>query len=144
MESVPRMECPHCARSLPKGTRGRCPQCGRPVDLIGIVRTSQVRVAAGEEDRVYGSIEDVPAEWQRQIRRALNGPYADTIVIADEGGRRRIFETIRGLPPDMQKKVLAAIRVSEAPRKLMSFRARLALAAGLTVLAGIVAALIWM
>ena len=85
--------------------------------MVGVVKTSQVRVAAGEEDRVFRSLDDLPPELRRQLRRALNGPLMDTIVIADPAGRQRIFEEIRGLPPHLQKKVMSAIQVTEKPSR---------------------------
>jgi hypothetical protein len=111
--------------------------------LAGVVKTSQVRVASGDDDRVYSSLEEVPPDVRRAIRRALNGPYADTFVIADEGGRRRIFEAIRGLPPHLQKRVMSAIQFTEPPKPFLSPRVRLALGAGALVLAAAVIALLW-
>ena len=84
--------------------------------MVGVVKTSQVRVAAGEEDRVFRSMDELPPELRKQLRRALNGPLTDTIVIADAAGRQRIFEAIRGLPPHLQKKVMSAIQVTEPAR----------------------------
>lgn len=112
------MECPHCGRSFAALNRGKCPHCARPLEtaMVGVVKTSQVRVAAGEEDRVFRSMDDLPPELRKQLRRALNGPLADTIVIADAAGRQRIFEAIRGLPPHLQKKVMSAIQVTEPAR----------------------------
>jgi len=140
------MECPYCSRSFAATNKGRCPHCGRPLEtsVIGVVRTSQVRVAAGDDDRIYASLEDVPPDLRRQIRRALSGPLADTIVIADEGGRRRIFEAIRGLPPDLQKKVLSAVHLSETPKPRLSRRARLLIAGGVAAAAVLALVLMWM
>ncbi len=108
------------------------------------MKTSQVRVAAGDEDRVYPSLEDVPADLRRQIRRVLSGPLTDTIVIADEGGRRRIFEAVRGLPPHLQKRVMAAIQISEPSRSRLSRRARLAILAAILLAAAMVIARVWL
>lgn len=112
------MECPHCGRSFPTLDQGRCPHCGRELQtaVVGVVKTSQVRVAAGEEDRIFRSMEELPPELRKQLRQALNGPLTDTIVIADAAGRQRIFEAIRSLPAHLQKRVMAAIQVTEPSR----------------------------
>jgi hypothetical protein len=139
------MECPFCNRKIEALEAGRCPHCGRPLQttLLGVVKTSQVRISAGGEDRVYTSIDEVPPEVRKQIRRALNGPLSDTIVIADEAGRQRIFEAIRGLPPHLQKKVMAAVQVAGDPPPRLSRRARIAIAVGIGVGVAVLLAHLW-
>ena len=134
------MSCPHCSHKLKEAepTPARCPYCGRRLRTApaGVVKTSTVRVAAGDEDRVYYSLDEVPPEVRRKIQQALQGPDAETIVIADERGREQIFQVIRGLPPHVQKKVLAAIRLAEPPANPLSRNARLyLLGAALSLLA---------
>jgi hypothetical protein len=141
------MECPHCGRKIDALDEDKCPECGRPLDatVVGVVKTSQVRVAAGDEDRIYHSMDELPPDLRRQLRQVLNGPLSDTIVIADEAGRKRIFEAIRGLPPHLQKKVLAAIQVAEPVRRPLSrWMKAVVLALLLLALAALVARLwVW-
>ena len=136
------MECPYCGKNLKQPPQGRCPHCGRGLhtSLLGVIKTASVRVAAGEEDRVYQSLEDIPPELRHQLRQAIQGPHSETIIIADEAGRQRIFEAITGLPPHLQKKVLAALHLTEPSRPRLSRRFRWALlAAGFLTLAVFVA-----
>jgi hypothetical protein len=111
----------------------RCPQCGQRFNrgTLGIVKASSVRVAAGETDEVYSSLDDLPADLRRQLQRALNGPESETILIADEKGREHVFSVIEGLPPDIRKRVLAVLRIrgSAAPLHSTAVRAALVLVA---------------
>ena len=110
------MNCPNCAQSLTilEAARQQCPRCGRPFDrsAIGVVKTSSVRVASDEGDRVYRTVDDLPPRLRDELRRALSAPEAETIILADEQGRDQIFQVIRSLPPDVQKRVLAALRLA--------------------------------
>ncbi len=97
--------------------RRRCIHCGRLFDrtALGLVRTSAVRIATGESDVVYPSVDEVPPELRRGLQRAIVNPNSETIVIADEQGRQEIFQVINGLNPDAQKKVLAAVKLAQPP-----------------------------
>lgn len=122
------MTCPNCGRKLklPDAARSRCIHCGRPFDrrALGLVRTSTIRVSAGAKDQVYKSVSDLPPELQQRLQQVINGPDTETVVIADERGREEIFQIIHGLPPDSQKKVLAALEIPPASGgRLAAFRA---------------------
>jgi hypothetical protein len=120
------------------GRGRRCPSCGRRLQAAAlVVRTSAVRVAARDADRVYPSLDEVPPELRRRLQKAIRGPHSDTFVIADERGREQLFQIVSGLPAHLQKRVLAVLRVSEAPQDHglpRSARAGLALAALATLL----------
>ncbi|HYM09500.1 MAG TPA: TFIIB-type zinc ribbon-containing protein [Bryobacterales bacterium] len=142
------MKCPNCGRKLTilDAARMRCSQCGRRIDrtALGLVKTSSVRVATGEGDRVYNSVEDLPPELRRQFQRAMSSPDAETILIADESGREQVFQVIHDLPPHVQKKVLASLRLpDQAPASFFAslHKWRFLLAAG--GLAGLAALLWW-
>src|SRR5262245_16928962 len=110
------MSCPHCHRNLTmlEASRARCPQCGHKFDrtALGIVRTGTIRVAAGDADRVYRSLEEISPPRREQLQRALGSPEAETILIADEQGREQVFQIINGLPSEAQKRVLSALRLA--------------------------------
>jgi hypothetical protein len=113
------MTCPSCGRKLNILDLGRkrCVQCDRAFDRskLGLISTSSVRVAAGKADAIYHSLDELPPDLRRQLRKAIAGPNAETIVIADEHGREQIFQILQSLPPEAQKKALAALRAAEPP-----------------------------
>ena len=88
-----------------------------------VVKTSTVRAAVGDSDLVFHSLEEVPPEIREKLRKAIQGPDSETILIADEMGREQIFQAIARLPAEMQKKVLASIRLTGSAR-LVSGRAQ--------------------
>ena len=49
-----------------------------------VLKTSSVRVATSDDDRVYRSIQDAPEELRARIREAIEGPDARTILIANQ------------------------------------------------------------
>jgi hypothetical protein len=112
------MDCPHCGKNLTlaEAARTRCRHCGRRLDrnLIGLVKTSSVRIAVGDSDQVYASIEALPPDLRKKLQQAIGDPDTETILIADEKGREQIFEVIQGLPPDVQKRALSALRLPAA------------------------------
>ncbi len=112
-----------------EASRTRCPKCGQKFDwtALGVVRTGTIRVAAGDSDQVYRSFDELSPPLREQLQQALGNPEAETILIADEQGREQIFQIINGLPPEAQKKVLAALRFSEEPAASLSKTWRVAL-----------------
>lgn len=126
-----------------EAARTRCRHCGRRLDrnAVGLVKTSTVRVAVGESDRVYRSVEDLPPALRRKMEQAIGSPDTETILIADEKGREQIFGVIQSLPPEVQKRVLAALRMpaGTAPFRSATARALLLLA----VLAALLLSIWW-
>ena len=111
---------------MPEAARSRCIHCGRSFDrrALGLVRTSTIRISAGAKDEVYKSVSDLPPELRQQLQQVINGPDTETVVIADDRGREEIFQIIHGLPPDSQKKVLAALEIHPASDgRMATFRA---------------------
>ncbi len=49
-----------------------------------VLKTSSVRVATSDDDRVYRSIRDAPADLRDRIREAIEGPDARTILITNQ------------------------------------------------------------
>ncbi|MBI3666957.1 MAG: hypothetical protein HY236_12190 [Acidobacteria bacterium] len=144
------MKCRNCGRNLTsaEAAGGRCPHCGRALEPASgsVLKTLSVRVASAEGDRVYHSLDEIPPETRQKLRQALNSPEAETIIIADEQGRERIFQAIRGLPPPLQKKLMAVLGAAPSPppsrpsRNVHILRIALAAAAG----ASVALLLLWM
>ena len=67
-----------------------------------VVKTSSVRVATSGEERVYRSLEDVPPELRRKIRKTIEGPNSETIWIANQEAYERIVAQEPDIPPEMQ------------------------------------------
>jgi hypothetical protein len=88
------MLCPECNRIF-EGAAGACPRCG---SFKGVIKTSTILIASGEQRSVYRSVEDVPEGLKRQLIRYTNGLNSATIVIADRQGRKEIAKAIRNLP----------------------------------------------
>jgi len=88
------MLCPGCKRRF-EGDAGFCPRCGA---VKGVVKTSTILIASGEQRSVYRSVEDVPDALKRELIRSTNGLNSATIVIADRQGRKEIAKAIRNLP----------------------------------------------
>ncbi len=49
-----------------------------------VLKTSSIRVGTSDDDRVYRSIQDAPAELRDRIRKAIEGPNVRTILIANQ------------------------------------------------------------
>ncbi len=63
------MICPHCEFEF-ETPAANCPECGIRIvrKISGIVKTSTVMIAAGNENNFYRSIQDVPEPMRRQLR----------------------------------------------------------------------------
>ena len=62
-------------------------------------RTGFVRVASSQGDRIYRSLDELPADLRDQARHALEGANAETILIADPESYERIVKS-GGAKPD--------------------------------------------
>jgi ferric-dicitrate binding protein FerR (iron transport regulator) len=105
-----------------------------------VLKTSSVRVATAEHEQVYRSLEDVPTDLQKEIRKTLEGPNSDTIYIANQEAYERIKELTHELPG----KITVSEEKPPAPKGLAELVARrwwIVLAAGCSALA--VFSLLW-
>jgi len=138
------MECPNCGWKPGEERPDRCPRCGIGLvtSTLGVMKTSSVRVATGDSEQIYPSLDDVPPEVREKIQSAFGGPHTETIIIADERGRQQIFKAISGLPSHLQKRVMTALGIAPSPGP---GRPRPALRIGLLAagLAGLALALWW-
>jgi hypothetical protein len=90
--------CSRCGREF-KESAPRCPGCGeRNSSAAGLFQTSSVLISAGGSDRVYRSVEDVPAALRHRLLKSTNGRNARTILITDRKGRRMIDKALGKLP----------------------------------------------
>lgn len=65
-------------------------------------RTGFVRVASSEGDRIYRSLDELPDELRERARHALEGPNAETILIADPESYERIVKSGGTTPDELQ------------------------------------------
>jgi hypothetical protein len=97
------MACSRCGREF-KESAPRCPGCGeRNPTAAGLFQTSSVLISAGGRDRVYRSVDDVPAALRHRLLKSTNGRNARTILITDRKGRRMIDKALGKLPGPNRK-----------------------------------------
>lgn len=89
------MICPHCQFEFETPAR-HCPECGIRIvrKVSGIVKTSTVMIATGNESTFYRSIQDVPESLRRRLIETTNGENSGMIVIADRAGKEQWTEVI--------------------------------------------------
>src|SRR5579863_8565031 len=89
------MICPNCECRL-ETPDVHCPECGiRIVSRVsGIVKTSAVIIAAGEESTFYHSVQEVPESLRRQLIETTNSANSGMIVIADRAGKEQWTEIV--------------------------------------------------
>lgn len=63
-----------------------------------VLKTSSVRIATRDEDRIYHSIQDAPPELRERIREVMQGPDSETIFIANPEAYDRLFKTSKEVP----------------------------------------------
>jgi hypothetical protein len=89
------MTCPRCETEFDAGP-GRCPRCGTQLvrNVSGVMKTSAVMIASGDEHGFYRSVQDVPEPLRTQLIEITNGSNSGTIVIADRAGKEQITRVI--------------------------------------------------
>lgn len=104
------MICPRCATEL-QNKPSECPSCGlRLVRTVsGVMKTSAVLIAAGDEQGFYRSVQEVPEPLRTQLIETTNSANSGTIVIADSAGKEQITQnavrrvaTDVDMPPEPQ------------------------------------------
>ena len=92
------MTCRRCRRKIEE-FETRCPHCGESNDhATGMFQTSSVLISTSGTERVYRSVEDVPAALRTRLLKSTNGANSATILIADRRGRQEIAKAMRNLP----------------------------------------------
>jgi hypothetical protein len=108
--------CSRCGREFQESAP-RCPGCGERNPAAGLFQTSAVLISTGGSDRVYRSVEDVPAALRHRLLKSTNGRNARTILITDRKGRRMIDKALGNLPGP-NRKLDAVVAGKESPDPL--------------------------
>ena len=89
------MICPQCQFEFDEAAT-HCPECGVRVlrKVSGIVKTSAVMIAAGDEHTFYRSVQEVPESLRRTLIETTNSENSGMIVIADRAGREQWTEIV--------------------------------------------------
>jgi hypothetical protein len=89
------MICPHCEFEFDTPA-AHCPECGIRIvrKISGIVKTSTVMIATGNENNFYRSLQDVPEPLRRQLIETTNSENSGMIVIADRAGKEQWTEIV--------------------------------------------------
>ncbi len=89
------MICPNCHAEFDSAP-GACPECGIRLirNISGIIKTSAVLIAAGEEQGFYHSVQDVPEPLRTQLIETTGSANAGTIVIADKASKEQITQVL--------------------------------------------------
>ena len=94
-----------------------------------VLRTSSVRIATRDQDRVYRSIQDAPPELRERIKEVLQGPDSETIFIANQEAYDRLFKTSKEAPPNFRNVEMEADRRENEIQRHLTPSARRVLAA---------------
>jgi DNA-directed RNA polymerase subunit RPC12/RpoP len=87
--------CPHCSFDF-ETPAAHCPECGVRIvrKVTGVVKTSTVMIAAGNQSRFYRSVQEVPEPMRRRLIETTNGENSGMIVIADRAGREQWTDVV--------------------------------------------------
>ena len=92
------MNCSRCRKKIELETP-RCPHCGlRNPSGAGTFQISTVLISAAGADKVYRSVDDVPARLRTRLLKSTNSANSATILIADRRGRKEIARAMRKVP----------------------------------------------
>src|SRR5690349_7025374 len=107
------MTCSRCRKKIER-EHTRCPHCGiRNPAGAGTFQVSTVLISAGGSDRVYRSVDEVPARLRTRLLKSTNSPNSATILIADRRGRKEIARAMRKLPGPAQRRLMRAVLASD-------------------------------
>lgn len=89
------MICPQCQFEFEEAAT-HCPECGVRIlrKVSGIVKTSAVMIATGDEHNFYRSVQEVPEALRRTLIETTNSENSGMIVIADRAGREQWTEIV--------------------------------------------------
>ena len=108
------MTCPKCHKEF-GGKEPVCPHCGaRNQAASGVFQTSTVLISTEGTDRVYRSVDEVPARLRSRLLKTTNGANSATILIADRKGRKEIDKAMRKVPGAPQRRLMHSMLSGEA------------------------------
>jgi len=103
------MTCRKCRKQFADGAEA-CPHCGaRVTGASGVFQTSTVLISTERADRVYRSVDEVPARLRSRLLKTTNGSNSATILIADRKGRKEIDKAMRKLPASSQRRMVRSM-----------------------------------
>jgi hypothetical protein len=106
--------CPQCQFEF-EADSNNCPKCGIRIvrKVSGIVKTSTVMIARGNEQNFYRSVQEVPESLRRQLIETTNSENSGMIVIADKAGKEQWTEVVAHR--ESQNRLAATTTAAEAP-----------------------------
>jgi hypothetical protein len=108
------MTCSRCGKEFAVSAAA-CPHCGkRNSAASGVFQTSTVLISTEGADRVYRSVDEVPARLRNRLLKTTNGANSATILIADRKGRKEIEKAMRKLPGPSQRRLVRSVLSGEA------------------------------
>lgn len=89
------MTCPKCHSEIGESV-GSCPDCGIHLvrNVSGVMKTSAVMIAAGEERGFYRSVQEVPEPLRTQLIETTTSQNSGIIVIADKAGKEQLTQVL--------------------------------------------------
>jgi hypothetical protein len=115
------MTCRHCRKKFEE-FETRCPHCGENNDhAAGMFQTSSVLISTRGTERVYRSVDEVPAGLRTRLLKSTNGANSATILIADRRGRQEIAKAMRNLPGPSHRRWMQAILGADAASTAMDW-----------------------
>ena len=115
------MTCRRCRKKFEE-FETRCPHCGESNDhAAGMFQTSSVLISTSGTERVYRSVEEVPAALRTRLLKSTNGANSATILIADRRGRQEIAKAMRNLPGPAPRRWMQAILGPDATSTAMDW-----------------------
>jgi len=109
------MTCPQCRRKF-ADSEPRCPHCGKEnAKAGGMFQTSTVLISAGGADRVYRSVDEVPAPLRSRLLKSTNGANSATILIADRRGRKEIAKAMRSPGTNVPRRLMESLFGAQNP-----------------------------
>ena len=91
------------------------------------LQTSTILIATGGKTRLFRSKSELSSEMRSKMQKAMHGPGAGTILIADQRGRKEILKMLRGEPSVLRSAGPSSIRnrmPAKTERKLIEARTR--------------------
>jgi hypothetical protein len=105
------MVCPECKRRFSTEDSAVCPYCGVTI-AAGVVKSSTILIAAGEQRGVFRSVEEVPEPLRAQLVQSTSGAKSRTIIIAD---RRMRPKFVKAQKPQVAEQAPVVTCAEEPP-----------------------------